>query len=87
MNVLEGELARAEAAGNGHESPDGPSAKPRLWARLVAVSVQLEVVADDGTTLHPVGVQPIRVAAADWPKFDLAQKVAEVEREINGPNA
>lgn len=84
MNVLEGELARAEAATNGDEPADVVPERPRLWARLVAVSVQLEVVADDGTTLHPVGVQPIRVAAADWPNFDLADKVAEVEREING---
>lgn len=86
MNVIEGELARAEAAGANGTEPreDATPAKPRLWARLVAVSLQLEVVADDGTTLHPVGMQPIRVAAADWANFDLAQKVAEVEREING---
>lgn len=84
MNVLEGELAVSEATPNGNGVREDEPTKPRLWARLVAVSVQLELVADDGTTLHPIGVQPIRVAAADWEGFDLAQKIAEVEHEING---
>jgi hypothetical protein len=50
---------------------------PRL--RLVGVTLQLDVVTDDGETLTPVRVQPIPVTAAQWPTFSLDAVLAEIE--------
>lgn len=49
--------------------------------RLVGVTVALDVVVDDGDTLTPIQVQPIPVTAAQWPTFDLAAVLAEIETQ------
>lgn len=54
--------------------------RPRT--RLVAVTVQLDVVTDDGDTLTPVGVQPIRLTAAEWHQWSLDATVAEIDRQL-----
>jgi len=53
-----------------------------LRVRLVAVEIHLEVVADDGVTLHPVQTPTQRYAAAEWPDFDLARVLAQIEAEV-----
>jgi hypothetical protein len=60
---------------NGTKAP----APPRV--RLVGVTLQLDVVTDDGETLTPVRVQPIPVTAAQWPTFDLGPVLAEIEAQ------
>jgi hypothetical protein len=59
-------------------------APPTPRARLVGVTLQLDVVIDDGETLTPVRVQPIPVTAAQWPTVDLAPVLAEVESQAIG---
>jgi hypothetical protein len=69
-----------------HVDGEKPLAEsPRVRARLVAVSVQLELVTDDGVHdyVTPLPVQPIRVAAADWAAFDVDAQVADVQRQID----
>lgn len=60
------------------------AAAPPMRARLVGVVLQLEVVADDGTTLHPIELQPMRVAAADWPGFALEDALAQIQAQLDG---
>jgi hypothetical protein len=62
--------------GNGSKSTATP---PRL--RLVGVTLQLDVVTDDGETLTPVRVQPIPITAAQWPTFSLDEVLAEIEQQ------
>jgi hypothetical protein len=62
------------------EVPAPPRA-PR--ARLVTATVQLQVVADDGTTLHPLQIAPIQVAASEWPTFNLDAQLADVQRQLD----
>jgi hypothetical protein len=57
--------------------------KPQRRVRLVSVTVQLEVVADDGEILHPVEVQPFRVAAADWPGWSMDDALAELQGQVH----
>lgn len=52
-------------------------------ARLVSVTVQLNAVADDGTTLHPLQIAPVNVTAADWPEFVLDGQLADVQRQLD----
>jgi hypothetical protein len=52
-------------------------------ARLVSVTVQLNVVADDGATLHPLQIAPVNVTAADWPTFMLDAQLADVQRQLD----
>lgn len=51
--------------------------------RLVSAAVQLNVVIDDEITLRPLQVQPVSVAAADWPLFDLDAHLAELQRQVD----
>jgi hypothetical protein len=60
---------------NGADAP----ASPRV--RLVGVTLQLDVVTDDGETLTPVRVQPIPITAAQWPNFSLDEVLAEIEQQ------
>ena len=53
--------------------------------RLVGITLSLDIVDDDGDTLTPVQVQPIAVTAAQWPTFDLAIVLAEIERQLRQP--
>jgi hypothetical protein len=68
--------AAFEDTGNGAEPPR------RLRARLVSVTVQLEVVADDGDTLHPVELQPTRIPAADWPLWHADVALAQIQEQL-----
>lgn len=61
---------------------DAPAASARV--RLVGVTLQLDVVTDDGETLTPVQVQPIPVTAAQWPAFDLEAVLAEIQQQAIG---
>lgn len=54
---------------------------PRV--RLIAVTLQLQVVADDGDTLNPLQVQPITVVAKDWETFSLEAQVADLQRQLD----
>lgn len=58
---------------------EGPSSAARV--RLIGLTVNLDVVTDDGETLTPVRVQPIAVTAAQWPSFDLRAVLADIERQ------
>lgn len=37
--------------------------------RVVSVVVQIEAFADDGETLTPLSVQPLRIPVRDWRRF------------------
>ena len=54
----------------------------RLRIRPVAVVVQLEVVADDGETLHPVETQAVRIAASEWPNWHLDIALAQLQEQL-----
>jgi hypothetical protein len=72
-----------QTAPNGAEPPPPP---PRLRARLIAVQLGLEIVADDGTTLHPVETRTIRIPASEWPAWDLEVALAQVQAQIEPPS-
>jgi hypothetical protein len=60
------------------DAPDTPK------ARLVSVTVQLEVVADEGgAMLHPLNIAPVKVRAADWSAFDLQMQLADVQKQLD----
>jgi hypothetical protein len=59
------------------------TAPPAPKARLVSVTVQLNVVADDGDVLHPLQIAPVNVAAAEWPTFLLDGQLADVQRQLD----
>lgn len=67
---------------NGTETETLPAPKTPK-ARLVSVTVQLNVVADDGTMLHPLQIAPVNVAAAEWPTFVLDAQLADVQRQLD----
>ena len=50
--------------------------------RLVAVVMQLTVVADDGETWRPVQVPPIQVGADQGPEWSMDATLAEVQRQV-----
>jgi hypothetical protein len=50
--------------------------------RLVAATVHLTAVADDGETLHPLQLEPLVVPAAAWPP-DLDAVLAGVQRQLD----
>jgi len=58
---------------------------PRL--RIVAYHVQLQAMSDDGDELTPLQLQPLTVAAADWPDvLTLVGRAVEPLREqVEGP--
>jgi hypothetical protein len=64
------------------ESRNG-TPEQKLRARLVSVSVQLHVVADDGVTLHPIQVAPIQVSAAEWSTFSLEAQIADIQQQLH----
>lgn len=66
-------------------SPNGgaPAEAPTVRARLVSVTVQLNLVADDGATLDPIAVQPIQVRALEWASFRIEDQIADVQRQLD----
>lgn len=54
----------------------------RSRVRLLAVTVVLEAVADDGEMLHPIDTRPIRVPAAEWSEFSLDVILGQLQSEI-----
>lgn len=71
---------------NGQTAVDSIEAppEPRMRARLVGVVISLEVVADDGDTLHPIELQPLRVPASEWAGFDIDITLAQVQAQLDG---
>jgi hypothetical protein len=61
---------------------NGTTPGRRLAARLVSVTLQLEVVADDGETLHPIETKPIRIPAGDWPNFRTDVALAQIQEQL-----
>ena len=55
---------------------------PKLRARLVAVTVQIEAVADDGETLHPIETQPLRIPISAWGNFHPDVALAEIQARL-----
>lgn len=37
--------------------------------RVVSIVVQIEAFADDGETLSPLSIQPLRIPVAEWRRF------------------
>jgi hypothetical protein len=74
-------MAVTEVSANGGDPVAEQSTS--LRARLVSVTVQLNLVTDDGTNLDPIPVQPIQVRAVDWPQFDLGLQLADVQRQLD----
>jgi hypothetical protein len=54
-----------------------------LRVRLVSVTIQLEVVADDGSTLHPIETQPVRIPAAAWPNWSILDAVDQLQEQVD----
>jgi hypothetical protein len=76
-------MSVTEVNPNGAETEEAPHLGSASRARLVSVTVQLQVVADDGSTLHPLQVAPISVSAGDWPTFDVDAQMADVQRQLD----
>jgi hypothetical protein len=57
-----------------------------MKARLVGITLALEVVADDGDTLHPLQVQPVRINAADWVKWSLDDALTQIQAQLDAEN-
>lgn len=68
---------------NGQAPETDAPERPRLKARLVSITVALEIVADDGEHLHLIDTQPLRLAANGWATFHPEAALAEVEEQIN----
>ncbi len=68
-----------------HANGENPVAEalPNQRVRLVAVTLQLQVVVDDGTVLEPLQVQPITITAREWENFDLGAQVGDLQRQLN----
>lgn len=64
---------------NGHDMIEAPA---RLRLRPISVTVQLEVVADDGENLHPVETQAVRIAASEWPNWHLDVALAQLQGQL-----
>ena len=71
----------AELQTNG-ENP-ATETTPSRRVRLIAVSLQLQVVVDDDDVLEPLQVQPITITARDWESFDLGAQIGDLQRQIN----
>jgi hypothetical protein len=72
---------------NGTDAEALAEAPRALKARLVSVTLQLEVVADDGDVLHPLNLAPVKVRSAEWPTFDLNAQLADVQRQLDQGSA
>lgn len=57
--------------------PPGPK------VRLVSVSLQLNAVIDDGTSLRGLQVAPVHVEYVDWAAFNLAAQVADLQHQVD----
>lgn len=55
-----------------------------MKARLVSITVALEVVADDGETLHLVETQPVRLTATGWEHWHPGPLLAQVQEQLDG---
>lgn len=51
--------------------------------RLVTVTLHVEAVVDDGDTLAPIRIDPVKLTAAELARFDIAAELAQVEATIN----
>ena len=61
-----------------------------MKARLTAVQVQPVIVADDGTTLHPVQAPPLSIPAPEWEAFaaeGMGQVLADVQAQLDARTA
>jgi hypothetical protein len=61
---------------------NGQADVKKMKARLVSVTVALEVVADDGETLHPVETQPMRFSASEWPAFHVDLAMTQIQESM-----
>jgi hypothetical protein len=55
---------------------------PKLRVRLVSITVQVEAVADDGTTLHPIETQPVRIPISAWSSWHPDLALAELQSRL-----
>lgn len=55
--------------------------------RTVSYVVQPQLMADDGENLTPLAVQPVTIAAADWPNVVelMAAGVEQLRAQVEGP--
>lgn len=72
----------AETLETNEVTTNGAEPSRSLRVRLVSVAVQLEVVADDGETLHPIETQAVRVPASEWGNWHLDAALAQLQEQI-----
>ena len=55
--------------------------------RIAAVTVHVQLVADDGDTLTPVAVDPLTISGADWPNVValVGDAVARLQAQFEPP--
>ncbi len=55
--------------------------------RIAAVTVQVQLVADDGDNLAPVPVDPVTISGADWPNVVeiVTDAVARLQAQLDPP--
>lgn len=55
--------------------------------RVVAYVIQPQLMADDGENLTPVTVNPVTIAAVDWPTVieRMAAGIEQLRQQIEGP--
>ena len=61
-----------------------------MKARIASIQVQPVIVADDGTTLHPVQVPPLSIPAPDWAEFaaeGMERVLADVQAQLDARTA
>lgn len=51
--------------------------------RPIVVMLQIEAVVDDGETLTPVQIAPIRLAPEQLAQFDLVAQLAQLQEQID----
>jgi len=57
--------------------------------RLVGMTLQPSIVADDGETLTPLSVNPMTIGAADWPNVVevFAEALATLQADFDAGSA
>lgn len=54
--------------------------------RIVSYLVQPQVMLDDGETLIPLNINPVTIAAVEWPNVieHLASGIEELRQQVEG---
>ncbi len=50
--------------------------------RPISVTIHVEAVADDGVTLVPLQIEPVKLTASQFEHFSLVDEMAQIEESL-----